>query len=113
MHPDQQHPPQYPQYQPQVPPPIHRRSLWDRIWKDKNGKIAVWQMPNAWLIGWAAITTISLLFTRRPADILSAIASVSLLIWSLLEIFRGASYFRRLLGAVILLYTIAALLKSL
>lgn len=104
---------QYPQYQPSVPPPVHRRSLWDRTWKDKNGVVTLWQRPNAWLIGWAAITTISLFFTRRPADILSSVASLSLVIWALLEMSRGINYYRRFLGVIVLLYAVAAILKSL
>jgi hypothetical protein len=104
---------QYPQYQPPVPPRVHRRSLWDRTWKDKSGKTVLWQRPNAWLIGWAVLTTISLLFTRRPADIISSVASLSLIIWALLEIFRGVNYYRRFLGAIVLLYAVAAILKSL
>lgn len=114
MESNQQHqPPRYPQYQPSVPPSTHRRSLWDRTWKDKNGRIAVWQMPNPWLIGWAVLTTLSLLFTARTADILSAAGSVSLVVWALFEIFKGINYFRRALGLLILIYAVAALLKSL
>ena len=107
------HPHQYPQYQPQVPPPVHRRGLWDKLWKDKNGRTVIWQMPNLWLIAWAVLTTVSLLFTRRPADIISAIGSVSLIVWALLEIFRGVNYFRRGLGLIIFIYAVAALVKSL
>lgn len=104
---------QYPQYQPPVPPRTHNRSLWDKFWKDKNGHVVLWQTPNPWLIGWAALTTLSLFFTGHTADILSTIASVSLVIWSLLEIFKGINYYRRLLGVAVLAYALAALLKSL
>jgi hypothetical protein len=104
---------QYPQYQPSVPPPTHRRSLWDRTWKDKNGRVVLWQTPNAWLIGWAVLTTVSLFFTGRTADILSGLASAGLITWSLLEVFRGINYYRRVLGFAVLTYALAALLKSL
>ena len=103
----------YPQYQPSVPPRNHRRSLWDRTWKDKNGRLVLWQTPNAWLIGWAILTTLSLLFIGRTADVLSGLASGSLIIWSLLEIFKGINYYRRLLGVAVLAYSLATLLKLL
>lgn len=96
--------------------PEHRRptrSLWDRTWKDRNGHLAVWQMPNRWLIGWAVGTTLSLFFGGIIGDLFFWIAAVSLVVWSLLEMFRGASYFRRLLGLVVLAYVIASMLKSL
>jgi hypothetical protein len=104
--------PQYPQYQPSAPPPTHRRSLWDRIWKDPNGRIVLWQTPNPWLIAWAVLTTLSLFFTGRMADILTGLASASLIAWALLEVFRGVNYFRRGLGLIVLLYSLAALVKS-
>lgn len=90
-----------------------RRSFWDKIWKDREGHIAIWQMPNVWLISWAVFTTLSLFFHGRTADILSWIASVGLLVWSLLEVFRGVNYFRRILGLVVLIYVIASFLKAL
>jgi hypothetical protein len=104
---------QYPQYQPSVPPRSHHRSLWDKTWKDKNGRVVMWQTPNIWLISWAVLTTISLFFTGHTADGLSATASATLIIWSLLEIFRGINYYRRVLGVAVLAYALAALLKSL
>lgn len=103
---------QYPQYQPRVPDRPNNRSLWDRTWKDKNGRVVLWQTPNALLIAWAVLTTVSLFFIGRTSDTLSSIASVSLIIWSLLEIFRGINYYRRFLGAIVLVYSLAALLKS-
>ena len=97
--------------------PEHRRSnhrsLWDRIWRDEDGHLAVWQMPNIWLIAWAVGTTLSLIFGGMLGDAFFWIASASLVIWSLLEIFRGDSYFRRALGLVVLIYAVASMLKSL
>jgi hypothetical protein len=103
---------QYPQYQPAVPPPTHRRSLWDKIWKDKNGHVVIWQMPNVWIIGWAVLTTVSLFFIGRTADVISGVASVSLVVWSVLEILRGTNYFRRFLGLIVIIYAVAALIRT-
>jgi len=91
----------------------NQRNLWDRCWKDEEGNLAIWQTPNAWLIGWAVLTTVSLFFNGRMADVLSWIASASLIIWCVLEIWKGVNYFRRVLGLAVLIYAVAALIKVL
>ncbi len=90
-----------------------QQDIWDRTWKDKNGHIVIWQTPNAWLIGWAVLTVLSLLVNGRTADIFSVIGSVSLIAWASLEVFKGVDYFRRALGLVVLIFSIASLIKSL
>jgi hypothetical protein len=89
------------------------QTLWDKIWRDSKGNIAIWQWPNKWLTGWAITTVISLLFNGTLADIFSWVAMALLLIWSLLELTKGDSYFRRALGLVVLLFTIASIIKGL
>jgi hypothetical protein len=88
------------------------QDLWDRIWRDENGKIVIWQRPNLWLIGWAVLTTISLFISGRGADIFSWLAEISLIIWSLLEITKGANYFRRVLGLLVLIFAVMSLIKN-
>ncbi len=90
-----------------------QQDIWDRIWKDKKGHIVIWQTPNAWLIGWAVLTVLSLLVNGRTADFFSAIGSLSLIVWASLEVFKGVNYFRRALGLVVLIFSIASLVKSL
>lgn len=90
-----------------------RQSFWDKIWKDRGGKVVIWQTPNAWLIGWAVFTCLSLFFTGGAGDVASWIASASLVVWSILEVLMGADYFRRALGLAVLLYAIATVIKSL
>lgn len=87
-------------------------NLWDKFWRDDEGNVVIWQFPNAWLIGWVVATFISLFFNGRTADVLTTIGSVSLIVWSVLEVWRGADYFRRLLGLVVLVFSIASLIKS-
>jgi hypothetical protein len=89
------------------------RSLWDRTWKNKQGQVVIWQMPNMALIAWAVLTFLSLLFGGRLADVFSWLGSVALISWSLLEVFKGANYFRRALGLLVLFYAVMALIKSL
>lgn len=77
------------------------RSIWDRIWRNDHGDVVIWQFPNWPLWAWAGLTLVSLFFTGKTADVFSWAASAALIYWSLLELFRGDNYFRRLLGAVV------------
>ena len=95
-------------------PANHRSSqqnLWDRIWKDRHGQVVVWQNPNAWLIGWAVLTVMSLLVSGTLADVFSWLATASLIVWSLQEIFRGVNYFRQALGILVLAFSIASIIN--
>ncbi len=94
-------------------PSSSRQTLWDRIWRDRSGHLVIWQMPNVWLIAWAIATTLSLFFGGIIGDVFFWVGAVALVAWSLLEIFRGANYFRRALGVVVLAYVIASMINSL
>jgi hypothetical protein len=89
------------------------QEIWDKIWRDKKGNVVIWQSLNRWLIGWAVLTTVSLFFNGKTADVFSGAASVSLIVWSVLEVTKGVNYFRRALGLVVLILSIASLIKSL
>jgi hypothetical protein len=90
------------------------RSLWDRTWKNREGHIVIWQMPNIPLIAWVVLTFLAILFNSGTlADILSWLGSAALIIWCFLEIFKGADYFRRALGLLVLFYAITALIQNL
>lgn len=91
---------------------MESRSLWDRIWKDKTGRVVIWQTPSPLLIGWAVLTVISLFLHRGPiADGIAWLSIAVLSIWSILEIFKGVNYFRRALG-VLVIPLIALLISS-
>jgi hypothetical protein len=34
--------------------------FWDKIWKNKDGDVVIWQMPNVFLIAWAIFTIVSI-----------------------------------------------------
>ena len=87
--------------------------LWDRIWKDRRGRVVIWQTPNVFLIAWAVLTVISLFFNGHTADVISVAGSVALIVWAALELFKGVNYFRRVLGLVILILSVLSLLKTL
>lgn len=87
-------------------------TIWNNTWKDKHGTVVIFQMPNVWLIAWAALTIVTFFLNRGTLqDAISWIAEASLLIWSLLEITKGVNYFRRALGVLVLIGTIASIVK--
>lgn len=85
--------------------------LWDKFWKNDRGQVVIWQRPNAYLFGWAILTMVSLVTANRTSDIFAGAASVVLAVWAGLEIGRGANYFRRLLGLVVLIYSVMTFVK--
>lgn len=95
------------------PRTTQERTFWDKLWRDSEGRLAIWQTPNVWLIAWAVGTTLSLFFGGVVGDVFFWAGSATLIIWTFLEIFRGSSYFRRVLGLVVLAYAIASMINSL
>lgn len=80
-----------------------------RFFKDKDGKVVIVQRPNLWLGGWLLFTLLRHLpLGHTLQQIAGYISTAFIVIWALLEIARGASPFRRLLGGVVLLATIWA-----
>ena len=77
-----------------------------RFFKDKDGHIAIWQMPNVPLIGWGVTKAASMLLGKggigHGLDLLSA---AFLFTWAYLEITSGISGFRRLFGALVIIAT--------
>ena len=76
------------------------------FFKDKQGHIVIWQMPNLPIIGWAVFLLASKFVEGQTQTILSYVSTAFLLVWACMEIISGASYFRRLLGVVVLVFTI-------
>lgn len=87
------------------------QDLWDKFWKDKQGHIVVYQRPNALLIGWLALTLVSLFTHGGLADVLGYVAMAVLAAWALLEIFKGVNYLRRTLGAIVLILVVLAVFR--
>jgi hypothetical protein len=82
------------------------------MFKDKQGRVVLYQRPNIWLIAWALLDIVAIFAPgRRISDYAWTAGSVMLIIWALLEVFRGVNYFRRLLGLVVLFITLASIFK--
>jgi len=83
------------------------QNIWDKMWKDPEGKVVIWQWPNVWLMAWMIALVVSwFLPPGKLTDGLGLISFVALVVWALLEIFKGVNYFRRSLGLAILVMLI-------
>jgi len=82
-------------------------SWWFR---SSEGRLTLWQLPNPALCVWLATLPLGWLeLSAAHATAVEGIRHGALLVWSLDEVLRGASPFRRALGAVIFAVQIATL----
>ncbi|MDB5177851.1 MAG: hypothetical protein JWO61_234 [Candidatus Saccharibacteria bacterium] len=77
------------------------------FFKDKNDKWAIIAFPNVLLTAWLVATILNMfIHDGKVHSDLSLLGGAILFAWAYLELTQGASYFRRLLGAIILLAVI-------
>ena len=78
-------------------------TLFDKVFRDREGDIVLAQMPNLPLIVWIVASLLKLFFATGKISIgLDAIAFGSLFTWAWEELFQGVNYFRRALGLIVL-----------
>ena len=78
-------------------------TLFDRTFRDKEGKIVIAQMPNLpLLVGLTATVLQFVLPSGKIHTALDLIAFGALFTWAWQELFEGVNYFRRALGLVVL-----------
>jgi hypothetical protein len=74
-------------------------TLFDKTFRDDDGKIVIAQPPNLPLIVWFATSLLKLVATTGEINtVLDILANGSLFTWAWLELFQGVNYFRRALG---------------
>lgn len=73
-------------------------SIYERLFKDKDGNTVIWQYPNWPIMAAAAAYALDLL---HPDD-LSIFGEIFLAYWAISEILLGVNLFRRLLGLAVL-----------
>lgn len=74
-------------------------SWWFR---SSDGRLALWQLPNPALCVWMVALVLGWFdLSATHATVVDGVRHGALLVWSLDEIVRGASPFRRLLGLVV------------
>jgi hypothetical protein len=85
-------------------------SRLDTFFKDRSGRLVLWQAPNPAIWVFLAVAVLR----RTPYDgrdsELRWIGAGALIVWGLDELIRGASPFRRLLGAIVLAWQLWRLL---
>ena len=80
------------------------RKLFDAWFKNNKGDLALAARPNSPIITWAAAVVIGWLTNGKVESLAGAVGYGALFVWSWLELFQGVNYFRRSLGAVVLIY---------
>lgn len=86
-------------------------SLWDKIWRDRNGNVVIYQNPNRYLIAWVILAFLSMFSNSAVGQILWNISLAVLALWAVLEIWKGVNYFRRAFGAFVLLLVVLAVFR--
>lgn len=85
---------------------ISRSQIIQKTFKDKDGKLAIVGIPNVPLLTWLVTLPLGWILSGTADKLMSVIGHGALFTWAWLELFQGVNYFRRALGAVVLLYTI-------
>jgi hypothetical protein len=81
----------------------------NRVFRDSEGTIVLAQFPNPPLIGWILASLLQLVFTTGQIKLgLDAVSFGCLFTWAWEELFQGVNYFRRGLGLLVLVLSIAA-----
>jgi hypothetical protein len=84
-----------------------KRNFDDKFWNDKHGNLAVWQRPNIPLIVWIVTVILGMILSDGPLQRdIGWIGLIAILIWAVMELGWGVSYFRRLLGFAVLLLAV-------
>jgi hypothetical protein len=83
-------------------------TLFDKTFRDNEGKIVIAQMPNLPIIVWITASLLGLIFTTGKINTgLDLVAFGSSFTWAWEELFQGVNYFRRALGLWVLIGVIA------
>lgn len=89
-------------------------NVYKQLFIDKNGRFVVAQFPNVPLIIWLVSILVNLVINNHTANtIISAVGTVSLATWAILELFSGVNLFRKILGTLVLVYIAFSLSKLL
>ena len=85
-------------------------SWWFR---SSDGRQTLWQPPNPALCVWLVTLVLGRLdLSEAHATAVAGVRHGALLVWALDEVVRGASPFRRVLGAVVLAAQVASLVTA-
>jgi hypothetical protein len=75
--------------------------------REKQERYVLWQRPNLAIMVWFGAVVLGKLFEQgRVHEVLSLVSFGALFTWAWLEIFQGVNNFRRVLGAIVLIFSI-------
>ena len=80
-----------------------QQSIIHTFFRDGEGHLAIWEVPNVPLIVAMVTAVLQLLTTGKFSSLMGLIFFGSIFTWSWLEIAYGLSLFRRVLGAVVII----------
>lgn len=83
-----------------------------KFFKDKDGKLVLWQLPNIPISVWIVSLILSHTLSGSLHAGFQALAQASLFTWAYLEASSGDSNFRKVLGAVILAVVISGFFNA-
>ncbi len=90
---------------------IARVSDW--LFRDRaTGKIVIGQFPNLPLIAWLVATLLAAVTSGQVSTLAGYAATIALVVWAGDELLRGVNPFRRILGATVLAWVLAALVRG-
>jgi hypothetical protein len=78
------------------------------FFRDERGRLVLWQAPNPPLWLWLASSVGERLLSGRSQQVAGLLAFGALFTWGWLELFEGVTGFRRLLGSVVLIGSVAS-----
>ena len=88
--------------------PKKARQLVGNFFKDKQGKWLVIQFPNTLLVIWIVLLLVNLLVSSQHIRQLN---TAVLFAWAYVELTQGSSYFRKALGAIVLIFVIISFFR--
>lgn len=78
-------------------------NLIDTFIRDRDGRVVLYQHPNLPAIIWIVSSLLSFVLSGTLQQIIMIMAYGSGILWALLELTMGVNYFRRVLGAIVLI----------
>ena len=90
---------------------VARVSDW--LFRDRaTGKFVIGQLPNLPLMVWLVATLLAAVTSGQLSTLVGCAATLALVVWAGDELLRGVNPFRRILGATVLTWVLASLVRG-
>ncbi len=86
-------------------------SIVDKVVRDKDGRVVLWQRPNLPILVWAAARVLQWPLSGRAEQFVGLAGTAAILFWAVLEIVDGTTPFRRVLGGLVLALSIWSIIS--